>query len=191
MNKKIMKKATGIIMAAISASSLILTTACTGDTDDSSSSSAPVSSAIYETAEPVTNYLCDSNNVEFSNDKYNQTEVVTNDFWNKYSNYFMTISKGIELHNSSYDYSYHSDGSLIDSGLIELYIYPDGYNNWYRIHFGWRLVDGSGWNNPVINYEIAAAYKIWDDGSLPLSLPDNDMNEFIADMDRIYDTRTN
>lgn len=192
MNKKIMEKATGILMAAIAASSLILTTACTGDTDDSSSSSAPISSNNYAATESVKqNYLCDEKNVTFYNDDYNQTEVVTDDFWKKFSDYYMTISKGIELHNTSYDYSYHSDGSIINSGLIELYIYPDGYDSWYRIHWGWRLVDGYGWNNPMISYEIAAIYKIWDDGSLPFSLPDNDMNEFLEDLVRIYDTRTN
>lgn len=47
MNKKIMKKSTGILMTAIAVSSLIFTTACTGSIDDAAESSEPVSSNNY------------------------------------------------------------------------------------------------------------------------------------------------
>lgn len=108
MNKKITKKATGILMAAIAMSSLILTTACTGDSDNSSSSSAPVSSNNYgihvsantELARKAANTLIDKAAwCGFVNYEYSYGYVLTNgrysesDGMQTYSNYTVSANE--------------------------------------------------------------------------------------------------
>lgn len=137
-------------------------------------------------------YLCDSEDLSFDNDEYSETQIVTEDFWNSYEYYYRTVSKYIKVVNNSYDWWSYEPGTNIDSGLIELYIYPDGSDTWYRIHIGWNLMDGTTWDDPIILYDSvpAAVYKIWNDSSqLPFSLPDNEMNSFMNGLNSIFYSR--